>query len=175
MKIITVEEHFMVKEINDRFTEIIKPKDEFDKNQLNFVSMFLERGQITDIDEQRISFMNENGIETQIIGYGNNSPMHISKENGAVELCKLANDKLAEACKKYPGRIYGYATLPVDDEYAQEMIQIDAAINGGNSGGALLNSNGEVVGINSAKYSSNGSSSSASIEGMGFAIPISDV
>ena len=61
------------------------------------------------------------------------------------------------------------------DDYTQEMIQIDAAINGGNSGGALLNSKGEVVGINSAKYSSNGSSTSASIEGMGFAIPISDV
>ncbi len=61
------------------------------------------------------------------------------------------------------------------DEYTQDMIQIDAAINGGNSGGALLNSKGEVVGINSAKYSSSGSISSASVEGMGFAIPISDV
>lgn len=61
------------------------------------------------------------------------------------------------------------------DNYSAKMIQIDAAINGGNSGGALLNSKGEVVGINSAKYSSGGSSTSASIEGMGFAIPISDV
>ena len=61
------------------------------------------------------------------------------------------------------------------DDYTYKMIQIDAAINGGNSGGALLNSKGEVVGINSAKYSSNGTYSSASIEGMGFAIPISDV
>ena len=61
------------------------------------------------------------------------------------------------------------------DEYIQDMIQIDAAINGGNSGGALLNSKGEVVGINSVKYSSSGTSSSASVEGMGFAIPISDV
>ena len=61
------------------------------------------------------------------------------------------------------------------DEYVQDMIQIDAAINGGNSGGALLNSKGEIVGINSVKYSSNGTSSSASVEGMGFAIPISDV
>ena len=61
------------------------------------------------------------------------------------------------------------------DEYVQDMIQIDAAINGGNSGGALLNSKGEVVGINSVKYSSNSSSTRASIEGMGFAIPISDV
>ena len=61
------------------------------------------------------------------------------------------------------------------DEYVQDMIQIDAAINGGNSGGALLNSKGEVVGINSLKYSSQATSTSASIEGMGFAIPISDV
>ena len=61
------------------------------------------------------------------------------------------------------------------DESSQDMIQIDAAINGGNSGGALLNSKGEVVGINTAKYSSSSISSSASIEGMGFAIPITDV
>ncbi len=60
------------------------------------------------------------------------------------------------------------------DNVSTNMIQIDAAINGGNSGGALLNSKGEVVGINSAKYSSS-DLSSASIEGMGFAIPISDV
>ena len=62
------------------------------------------------------------------------------------------------------------------DNVTAKMIQIDAAINGGNSGGALLNGAGEVVGINSAKYSSSYiSSGSASIEGMGFAIPISDV
>lgn len=61
------------------------------------------------------------------------------------------------------------------DKYTLNMIQIDAAINGGNSGGALLNSKGEVVGINSVKYSQKATTSSASIEGMGFAIPISDV
>lgn len=61
------------------------------------------------------------------------------------------------------------------DKTKNNMIQIDAAINGGNSGGALLNSSGEVIGINSAKYSSSVYSSEASIEGMGFAIPISDV
>ena len=47
-----------------------------------------------------------------------------------------------------------------------ELIQTDAAINPGNSGGALLNMNGEVIGINSVKYSD------TSVEGMGYAIPI---
>lgn len=50
-------------------------------------------------------------------------------------------------------------------------IQTDAAINSGNSGGALVNSKGELIGINSLKLSSS-SSSSTSIEGIGFAIPI---
>lgn len=52
--------------------------------------------------------------------------------------------------------------------FDSKLIQTDAAINPGNSGGALLNANGEVIGINSAKINS------SAVEGMGFAIPISD-
>ena len=58
--------------------------------------------------------------------------------------------------------------------FAINMIQTDAAINSGNSGGPLFNMNGEVVGITTAKYSGN-SGSGATIEGIGFAIPIDDV
>ena len=54
------------------------------------------------------------------------------------------------------------------------MIQTDAAINSGNSGGPMFNMNGEVIGITTAKYSGE-SASGASIEGIGFAIPIDDV
>lgn len=54
------------------------------------------------------------------------------------------------------------------------MLQTDAAINPGNSGGPLFNMKGEVVGITSAKYSGT-TNSGASIEGIGFAIPMDDV
>jgi len=55
------------------------------------------------------------------------------------------------------------------------LIQTDCSINSGNSGGALFNLYGEVIGITNAKYSNNGASSEASIEGIGFAIPVNDV
>ena len=54
------------------------------------------------------------------------------------------------------------------------MLQTDAAINAGNSGGPLLNMYGEVIGITTAKFSGT-SESGASIEGIGFAIPMDDV
>ena len=52
---------------------------------------------------------------------------------------------------------------------SRNLLQTDAAINPGNSGGALLNMQGQVIGINSAKYSD------TAVEGMGYAIPISTV
>ena len=59
-------------------------------------------------------------------------------------------------------------TVESEDGNTYTLIQTDAAINSGNSGGALINSEGKVIGINTLKLSGTG------IEGMGFAIPIND-
>ena len=53
-----------------------------------------------------------------------------------------------------------------------KMMQTDAAINSGNSGGGLFNTKGELIGIPSLKYSSNGVKDAASIEGIAMAIPV---
>ena len=64
-------------------------------------------------------------------------------------------------------------TISTEGTYIN-MIQTDAAINSGNSGGPLFNMQGEVVGITTAKMTGT-SGSGATIEGLGFAIPIDDV
>lgn len=64
--------------------------------------------------------------------------------------------------------------ITTSNSVMMNLIQTDCAINAGNSGGALFNMYGEVVGVTNAKYSSN-SSSEASIDNIGFAIPINTV
>lgn len=56
--------------------------------------------------------------------------------------------------------------VTVNSNYVVDVLQVDAALNNGNSGGPLVNINGEVIGINSLKLAQ------AGIEGMGFALPI---
>jgi serine protease Do len=151
---------------------------------------------VADTKEIVVSFIDEENVNASIKGFSERKDVavisvklsDIKKET--IEAIRIATLGNSEELKVGNGIIaignalgYGQSvTVGVvsalnrevsTDSYTNKMIQLDAAINGGNSGGALLNSRGEVVGINSAKYSSNGSGTS--VEGMGFAIPISDV
>ncbi len=64
--------------------------------------------------------------------------------------------------------------VTLSSNVTMNLLQTDCAINSGNSGGALFNMYGEVIGITNAKYSSS-SSSEASIDNIGFAIPINSI
>jgi len=145
-----------------------------------------------------VQFINEKSVDATIVGTSERKDLAVISiplsdlDDDTIDSIKIATIGSSDELKVGNGIIaignalgYGQSVttgvvsalnreITIDD-YTYKMIQIDAAINGGNSGGALLNSKGEVVGINSAKYSSSGTYSSASIEGMGFAIPISDV
>lgn len=145
-----------------------------------------------------VQFINEKSVDATIVGTSERKDLAVISiplsdlDDDTIDSIKIATIGSSDELKVGNGIIaignalgYGQSVTTgvvsalnrevTIDDYTYKMIQIDAAINGGNSGGALLNSKGEVVGINSAKYSSSGAYSSASIEGMGFAIPISDV
>ena len=153
---------------------------------------------IEDAEELSVQFVNEKSVDAKVKGSSAKKDVAVitvklaDLDAATVESIKIATLGDSKELKVGNGIIaignalgYGQSVTTgvvsaLDrevsiDSVKTKMIQIDAAINGGNSGGALLNSRGEVVGINSAKYSSSVTETSASIEGMGFAIPISDV
>ena len=153
---------------------------------------------IEDADELSVQFVNEKSVDAIVKGTSETRDVAViavkmkDLDNDTINAIKIATLGNSDELKVGNGIIaignalgYGQSVTTgvvsaLDrevkiDNVTNKMIQIDAAINGGNSGGALLNNKGEVVGINSAKYSSSVTSSSASIEGMGFAIPITDV
>lgn len=66
-------------------------------------------------------------------------------------------------------------TIQTETGTSVHLLQTDAAINSGNSGGPLVNTKGQVIGINSMKLGSQSIMGSATIEGIGFAIPINEV
>ena len=153
---------------------------------------------VSDADELSVQFIDEKSVDATVKGISEDQDVAvISIKLSDIDKDTLSSIKMATMGDSNNlkvgngiiaiGNALGYGqsvtvgvvsalnrTIQGDDNN-QKMIQIDAAINGGNSGGALLNNAGEVIGINSAKYSNNGNYNTASIEGMGFAIPISDV
>ncbi len=129
-------------------------------------------------------------LKAKIVGYDAENDVALLKVEGEAFPCVTigSSDKLAVGDQVAAiGNPLGEltATLTVGYISAKDrivntdgtvinMLQTDAAINSGNSGGPLMNMLGEVVGITTAKYTGE-SETGATIEGLGFAIPMDDV
>ncbi len=147
---------------------------------------------VEDSDSLQVQFIDEETVDAQIKGTDSDKDLAVVAvklediKSSTLEQIKVAtlgeSDELKVGDATIAiGNALGYgqsvttgvvSALNREFEYENKkmnLIQTDAAINPGNSGGALLNINGEVIGINSAKYAS------STVEGMGFAIPVSDV
>ena len=121
-RIITIEEHFILKGISQKVAVFnIKenggtaPNDAV-KNELMKIGPTSE--DMEDIGERRIKFMDESCIDMQVLSYGAGSPQNITDKTLAIELCREANDELANLIKRHPTRFAGFAVLPVADPTA---------------------------------------------------------
>ncbi|MDD5994225.1 MAG: trypsin-like peptidase domain-containing protein [Clostridiales bacterium] len=150
---------------------------------------------VEDSTDVQITFSDETKASAKVVGTDASSDLAVVKvEKSELSETTLSGIKVAEIADSTKikvgeqaiaiGNALGYGTSVTvgyvsakDREIStsteesgstMKLIQTDAAINPGNSGGALVNSKGQVIGINSSKFASE------EVEGMGFAIPISD-
>lgn len=145
---------------------------------------------VQDADDVTIRFADDSTAKAEIKGTDSSHDLavvEVSKKNlsedtgSAIKIATMGDSSATKVGEQAIaiGNALGYGTsvtvgyisakdreIDMEDSSSVKLLQTDAAINPGNSGGALVNSKGEVVGINSSKFASE------EIEGMGFAIPI---
>ena len=121
-------------------------------------------------EENDIAVLQVEAGNLQTVTLGDSDALNVGQEVYAI------GNPLGELTFTFTG---GYVSakdrsVTMSDGTVMNMLQTDTAINNGNSGGPLFNEYGQVIGIVSAKLSGS-SSSEATVEGLGFAIPINDV
>ena len=109
-KIITIEEHFILKKISHKVAAFNSKKkggmaanDGGQKELMNIV--LPTQDDIEDVGQRRIKFMDESGIDMQVLSYGAGSPQNITDKTLAIELCKEANNELARLIKLHSSNI----------------------------------------------------------------------
>lgn len=150
-------------------------------------------------DSAKVIFSDGTSADTQILGgetYADIAVLTVSASSikqvatlGSTENIKLGDTTFAVGAPlgdTYSGtvtkgilsgkdRLVAVSFSGTTSDYYMKVLQTDAALNPGNSGGPLCNVNGEVIGVNSLKLTEETTSTSKySVEGMGFAIPIED-
>ena len=146
-------------------------------NDVSDITVFFADG--TSYDAALVGGEQENDIAVLRVEQGNLQTVTLGDSDAlnVGEKVYAIGNPLGELTFTFTG---GYVSakdrsVTMSDGTVMNMLQTDTAINNGNSGGPLFNEYGQVIGIVSAKLSSSGSSSEATVEGLGFAIPINDV
>ena len=101
--------------------------------------------QLLDLGDGRIAEMDRDGVDVQLLVMNAPGTQHLEPPR-SVDMAMLSNDRLAEACRKYPGRLYGLAAMPTPDPQAAAK-ELQRGINTLGLKGALINShtNGEYL------------------------------
>ena len=147
---------------------------------------------IEDSTTVKVTLYNDDTFDAAVIGFDENNDIAVLKITPSYELSPviLGDSDLLNvgdfvvAIGNPLGELtfsmtYGLVSaldreVTLESNITMKLIQTDCAINSGNSGGALFNMYGEVIGITNAKYSSS-SSASATIDNIGFAIPVNTI
>ena len=127
---------------------------------------------INNVEDIKVFFANGDSYDATLVGGEEDNDIAVLR----IEVGNLQTVTLGELTFTFTGGLVSAKdrSVTMSDGTVMNMLQTDTAINSGNSGGPLFNQYGEVIGIVSAKLSSS-SSSEATVEGLGFAIPINDV
>lgn len=141
-RIITIEEHFILKNVSQKVATFnakqnggTLPNALVQKELLALVMPTID--DIADVGERRIQFMDESGIDIQVLSYGPGSPQNITDKTLALELCQEANNELANLIKLHPARFSGFALLPVADPNAA-AAELDRTVKQLGFKGAML-------------------------------------
>lgn len=119
-KIITVEEHFVIPSVSAQVMAFTAkqhggkiPNAEAQQKLMKIVLPTMD--DITDVGTRRLQFMDEAGIDRQILSYGAQNPQNITDEELAISLCQEANNGLAELIKNTRSgfRVSHYYPLPI--------------------------------------------------------------
>ncbi len=135
MRLIALEEHYKSKGVD---AEIGEAGSYFRTTNSAGERMAQERlANLGELGERRIADMDRCGIDVQVLSHTHPSP-EILEAARAVPLCARVNDEMAEATRRFPGRFYGFAALPMDDPKAaaQELERTVAQLG---FKGALIN------------------------------------
>ena len=135
MRLIALEEHYKSRDVD---AEIGEAGNYFRTTNSAGEQTARERlANLGELGERRIADMDRCGIDVQVLSHTHPSPEILGAAR-AVPLCARVNDEMAEATRRFPGRFYGFAALPVDDPKAAAQ-ELERAVSQLGFKGALIN------------------------------------